>query len=456
MSNIKQAGHYELLEFTLFNKSFNVEQNMLGLVGSFNIVESMNSGAIRGSATIFEAYDILNSFPIRGQEFLKVVYKDFFDVERTEYYFVYAVDNISYGDEKNPSFVQYTLQFTSPHKFLSENFRVQRAYVESLALSQLVSDYVIDAFDEYYTKPVQEVLGNRFKKTLVVENTTNAQELVVPKYSPEETMNFFARHAYSDVNPLYSAMEPSQTFRFFEARDGFFFGTNEFLEGISVKSDQSEGAAARRAKPNSSRQVIHYKRNYAGSISAEGQTAAMSEILDLNFGTRVNTIDTIVNGGYRRKIYEFNLLTMNVDEKIFDYTEEGNHHPDLNPIHDKLFVRERMSKEKEIHIFRDWSGPGVLGGEGIRNYTGYDKLYTMKPTQFYNHNMNTLSISVYGRNNVFAGSIIDITLYKHAYQKTTEEEERLNGKYLVESVNSVFDGNVFKQNLKLTRGGIEL
>ena len=447
MSNIKQAGHYQLREFTLLNKSLNVERNMLGLVGSFNILESMNNGAIRGSATIFESYDILNEFPIRGQEFIKVTYADWFDNERTEYYFVYAVDNISYGDEKNPSFVQYTLNFTSPYKFLSENTYLQRAYTQSIAGTQLISDYATDAFDEYYQRPVQELFRKKLK-FLIAEKTANNRELVIPKYSPEEAMNMFVRNAYSDENPLNNGMAPSQTFRFFEARDAFFFATNEYMQQKAITSGTDRGLIQR--------PVLDYKRNYAGSISADSQYSAMTELLDVNFGTRVNTIDTIAQGGYRRIIYEFNLLTMNIDSKSYDYTEEGNHDPDLNPIHDKLFIREKMSREKEYHVFRDWDGPGVLSGEGIRKNTHYADLYTSKLTHFYNHNMNTLDVTVYGRNDIFAGSYINITLYKHAYQKTTEEEERLNGMYLVESVNSIFDGNVFKQKLKLTRGGIKL
>jgi hypothetical protein len=115
-----------------------------------------------------------------------------------------------------------------------------------------------------------------------------------------------------------------------------------------------------------------------------------------------------------------------------------------------------MSKRKIYYIIRDWSVPGAVEGDSVRSDTHYKELYTSKAAHFYNHNMNTLNVSVYGRNNLFAGSYINITLYKHAYQKTTEEEERLNGTYLVESVNSMFDGNVFKQQLKLTRGGIKL
>ena len=447
MYKIKQAGHYELREFTLLNKSLNVERNMLGLVGSFNILESMNNGAIRGSATIFEAYDILNEFPIRGQEFIKVTYADWFDNERTEYYFVYAVDNVSYGDEKNPSFVQYTLNFTSPYKFLSENVYLQRSYTDSIAGTQLISDYATDMFDEYYQRPVERLFRKKLK-FLIAEKTTNRRTLVVPKYSPEEAMNFFVRNAYSDENPMNNGMTPSQTFRFFEARDAFFFATNEYMQKQAITAESDKSIIQR--------PVIDYKRNYAGSISAASQYSAMTEILDVNFGTRVNTIDTLVQGGYRRIVHDISLLTMSVNERSYDYTDEENHDPDLNPIHDKLFIRENMSREKEYYIIRDWNVAGSVGGEGVKSDTHYSDLYTRKLAHFYNHNMNSLNITVYGRNDVFAGSYINITLYKHAYQKTTEEEERLNGMYLVESVNSMFDGNVFKQQLKLTRGGIKL
>jgi hypothetical protein len=449
MSNIKQAGHYQLREFTLLNKSLNVERDMLGLVGSFNILESVNNGAIRGSATIFESYDILNEFPIRGQEYIRITYSDFFDNERTEYYFVYAVDNISYGGEKNPSFMQYTLNFTSPYKFLSENFLVQRSYTLSTNNTQLIGDYANDLFDEYYRRPVQELFQNKLKRDLVYVPTTNNRKIVVPGYTPEEAMNFFARNAYTTTS--YANKQSSQTYRFFEARDAFFFATNEGLLMNAVNTMQGL-----RPPSAGSRQILEFKRNYAGSISADSQFSAMSEILDINFGTRVNTIDTIVHGGYRRRIQDIDLLTMTVNEYDYNYDDEDNHEEDLNPIHDKLFIDQYMSKRKIYYIIRDWSVPGAVEGDSVRSDTHYKELYTSKAAHFYNHNMNTLNVSVYGRNNLFAGSYINITLYKHAYQKTTEEEERLNGTYLVESVNSMFDGNVFKQQLKLTRGGIKL
>lgn len=451
MSNTKQAGHYELVEFKIYNKSLNVAQDVTALVGSFNILESTNNGAIRGSATIFETFDILNNFPIRGQEYIKVVYKDFFDVERTEYYFVYAVDDISYGDEKNPSFVQYTLRFTSPHKFLSENFLVARSYTTSTRGTSLVSDYALDLFDEYYTQPVSELFQGKFKKGIAFTPTTNKRRLVVPSYSPEEAMNFFARNAYSTEYQNANGGVSTQTFRFFEARDTFLFAPNEGLYALSenVMSANKPPAAG-------ARQIIEFKRNYAGSVSSESQLSAMSEILDVNFGTRVNTIDTIVNGGYRRRVHDIDLLTMTVNEYDYNYDDEGNHDPGVSPIHDKLFINKYMSKRKQFYLIRDWSTTGGIEGDSVREDTHYKELYTSKPTHFYNHNMNTLNIMVYGRNNLFAGSLVNITLYKHAYQKTTEEEERLNGRYLVESVNSIFDGNVFKQQLKLTRGGIKL
>ena len=447
---IEQAGHYALESFKVYNFDRSKSIDLKFIIGSFKISESMMTGSVRGSAVVFDSRDILTTFPFVGQETIEVVYTDFFKVRRTEYYAVYAIDDVSYGHNTNGSFMQYTLYFTSPFKLLSENFRVQRAYRSSTTGTSLISDYVKDMFEEYYTRPVTETYGDKIKKSISVESTVGNQVLVVPRYTPEEAMNFFARRAYTNMNPI-DAGPSSLTFRFFEARDGFYFATNEHMYVLT-------GEASRSSRPTSStRPVIRFKRNYAGNVSASAQIDAMFEILDVNFSTRSNTLDTLNKGGYRRRTYEIDLLTMSVNKNnTFDYTTEFKQ-KDLAIIHNKDFINKHMTKEKEFFIVKDYASIGGNSGSGVREDAYTADIVNKKGAYFYNLGINQIEITTFGRNNVFAGSYVYVDLTKHKQANAEgglEKDKNMSGMYLVESVDSIFDGNIFKQKLILTRGGI--
>ncbi len=444
MPNLNQPGSYTLKTFKLWSYDLTYSVDLMMSMHRFEITESMSNGALRGSALIIDSNGILDSFAdgkgINGQELLEIVYEDYYSLSRQELYCVYAVDNINYGDEKKSGFLAYTIHFTSPHKFYSEDYRVQRAYSGST-----ISSYVKDLYAEYMRSNIPENVIRKFPfadKLLSVEDTSNGRHIVVPKMNPEGAMHLFSRNAWTDVNPLGSG-ESSQTFRFFEARDKFFFATIEYMRSLTL----SQLAMGTGNKLEPERGVLKFYRNYSASVSPEAGAAAMNYIINADFGTRVNTIDYIVSGAYKRRTYEFDLATMNVNDYLYDYPAQNNDKT-LEPKHDETFINERMKKEKEIFVFNAVDNSG--------NDIRYQELYTVKPMYFINQNNNMINVTIYGRNDLFAGSTIDITFMKHVNalaSAPTVDEER-SGLYFVETAQSIFDGNVYTQALTLTRGGV--
>jgi hypothetical protein len=378
---------------------------------------------------------------INGQELLEIVYDDFYGYTRNELYAVYAVDNINYGDEKKPGFLAYTIHFTSPHKFFSENYRVQKAYK-----GDKIGTYVNDLYNEYIQGKVPQHISAKFPaavKSIEVENTANNRDIIVPKMNPEGAMHLFSRNAWTDVNPLGDG-ESSQTFRFFEARDKFFFATIEYMRSL-IESPllTRTGSALEPQRP-----MLKFYRNYAATITPSNSAAAMANIINVDFGVRTNTIDYIVSGAYKRRTYEFDIATMNVNDYVYDYTETYNDKT-MAPIHDKTFIDQYMNKEKEIFVFAAVDN----AGNDVRS----QELFTVKPIYFINQDNNTIAVTIYGRNDIFAGSTVDITFMKHVNAITsapTIDEER-SGQYFVETAKSSFDGNIYTQALTLTRGGVK-
>lgn len=445
MPNLNQPGSYTLKTFKLWSYDLEYSIDLKMLMHRFEITESMSNGSIRGSALIVDSNGILDTFAnnqgIDGQELLEVVYEDYYGLARQELYAVYAVDNINYGDEKNPGFLAYTIYFTSPHKFFSENHRVQRAYT-----GEKISTYVKDLYGEYMREKIPTQILSKFPfadKLLTVEDTSNGRNIVVPKMNPEGSMHLFSRNAWTDLNPLGNGKESSQTFRFFEARDKFYFATIEYMRSLT----QSPLVMGTGSKLEPERGILKFYRNYYASVSPEAGAASMNYIINVDFGTKVNTIDYLVSGAYKRRTFEFDLATMNVNDYTYDYTEQINDKT-LAPKHSKDFIKDHMSKEKEIFVFNAVDNAG--------NDMRYQELYTTKPMYFMNQNNNLINVVIYGRNDLFAGSTVDITFLTHTNAmvgKPTIDEER-SGEYFVEKAQSIFDGNVYTQALALTRGGV--
>ena len=194
------------------------------------------------------------------------------------------------------------------------------------------------------------------------------------------------------------------------------------------------------------RGILSFYRNYDAQVAPSSGAAIMQNVIDVSFGVRTNVMDYITSGGYNRKVYEFNILTMNIDSYDYDYSESYND-ASMHPMQDKAFIDLHMSKPKESFVFRDYSAS---------DDPHYRDLYTKKPIYFFNQMQNTIDVTVYGRNDLFAGSTVNMNFIKHtnALAGKPELDDERSGLYFVESVASAFDGNIFTQTLTLTRGGI--
>lgn len=432
---VKQAGHYKLHRFAVKSIDGEFSVDLIGVVFNFNIIESMSSGFIRGSAVVFESLNLFRNF--RGQELVEIEYEDYFGTIQLGQYVIYAIDNVGYGDKKHPGFMQYTLYFVSPFKFFSEDFRIQQAY-----RNQTVTDYVKQIFSDFMVKKAKDSGQTILDKQLETEATTNIiKSIVIPKMTPESAVHFLSRNAYATSNVI-NTKESSQTFRFFEARDKFYFCTSEWMKTLI----ESALVTGRGSSLEPKRASATYSRNEFGTISPNmSQAMAMSSIIDLKANNRVNTLETIAKGGYKRKIYEFDLLTMNINERSYDYTKELNR--TTVPDHTEAFIAKHMTKEKEIFIIQDWKP---------EDDPHFREIYSRKPIYFYNAEKSSIVIKVYGRNDIFAGSIVEVDVnVSKAATGSVEQDKQLSGTYIVEVAQSNFDGNVYTQTLTLAKMEID-
>lgn len=449
MSNtLKQAGVFTLQSAMLstYDRSKNID--IKNLILGFNITESMSKMSVRGTTTVFDGLQLMKTFPIIGEEFIEFTYTDYFDVTRTDTFFVYSVSDVKYPSDNNSSILQYTLNFVSVPKVITDDHVIMRAYNSRNSQGGIISDYVQQVYDEYYKRPIEAI--QLTPKEIVIEPTDSTQDLVIPNLTPEETILFFARRAYSNNSK-------TQTYRFFENREKFYFATNDYIQNAG---QNFVGYGNGLVDPNlaqavgqTSTTIPVFRVNYQPDLGPERQQALMYEIIDVNFGDRVNTITDMRSGAYKKTIYEVDMLYGTQTKIEYDFSTDFDQ-PGQKLIHEGRFKDENLTKSFVRFVFKDYSSIGAPSGEATKQNTFYPELYTKKDTYFYHYKMNTIGISIYGRNSLFAGDIIELELIERASTPTNEIDVERSGRYFIESIENIFVENTYTQKLTLSKYGV--
>lgn len=425
----RQAGHVEIHAFVLYDYARTKKVDVRMLVGSISIEESTDSPSVRGTATIVDSADLIKNFPLVCEEFLMIDYSDFFEKRRQDHFMVYAITDVRYGKETDNGLMSYKLNFVSVPKVLTEGQRVRRAYRRGT-----VSSFVQQAFDQYFRVPMELSIP---EKRLILEPTMDEQSYTVPNLTPEQTMQFFSRRAWA-------ASSPSQSYRFFESRDSYFFATTEFIRsqslggggyGIGAVDPRLADAVGLEATT-----MPVYTVNYAPGFDPRRQQHRMYELVDVSFGQVANTIEDI-RGGYKRRLSEIDMKTGLVESWDYDYTPPTQGYaagPTEVYVHTERFLIDRMERRERF---------------AAKDTTNYPDLYNVKPMHLYHRKQNSVYATVYGRNDLQAGKYVTLQLYEHSAVSPPPLDYMRSGEYLVESVESNVNQNVFTQKLRLSRAG---
>lgn len=436
-----QAGQFKLKRFRIFDfydSSRWIEINKM--IHGFEIEESILKGSVRGNATLFDTTGILHQFPLRGEERIEIEYEDFFEEKHKDRMILYAISNVKSPDNNNQAIWQYTIHFVSPAKLLSENTQIRRAY------NSKISDSVQSIFDEFF--------ASDSRKEIEIQPTDVEQRMIVPKYTPEQAMHFFARHAYN-------SMSFSQTFRFFESREKYFFATNEHLDSIG-RGGQGYGAGlvdfglASAVGMGNAPSIPYFGQIYEPDVSPEGQEMLMKSIIDISYPDIVNTVKDINEGAFSRATYELDYLNSAISRIEYNYKDEfRTNNTKQQLVHTNEFIEDNIDREKDYYALKDYSTEGMPQGEGVRPNTHYADIFNRKLSHYYHTKNNRVECTIYGRNTIFAGGLVDLKLIKHlANTDTIEYDDERSGVYLVESIVNSFTEDTYIQKLRLTRNGV--
>jgi len=412
--------------------------DLKNMVHTFNIQESMLNASVRGTAVIYDSVGVFYNMPLVGQEILEIEYTDTKGVTHADKMFVYSISDIKPSKSGADDLIEYKLNFVSFGKFWSDRYEIKRCIANGFGANRQylrIDEQVQILFDDYYAN------AGGTEKPIYISPTQGEQAIVIPALKPEDAMHLFSRKAASD------GFE-GHLFRFWENRKQYFFADYEDWFTSASKELQYDT------------QLFLYNSGPADN-TPEGELAKLQNIISIDFGESINTIDAMNKGAYYSKFIELDLLTRSTYSYDYQHKDEYRDrvYPDgeggeIKLVHSDQFIDEHLNRWHEVYGIKDYADADINGAYGLRSHTYYGDIYNNKNALLWHYNQSKITIRIYGTNEIFAGSVITIDDLPEFVAGAVLQDEERNGRYLVESVNNEFIENTYLQTLTLVKGGL--
>ena len=429
---LQRAGSYELAGMLIkkYGRSDLGTIDFSRIVHTWEFNESLDNGYMYGSATIYDSGDYLDQafggLGLVGEELISIGWTDWYKGEAGAFNgFIYSITDVKEVNASNETYRSYVIHFVSQRKFESNRFRLRRSFSGGK-----ISDYVKTIFKDYYGTTVVSDS---------IEETYGTPKLVIPNYSPDEALHFLARKSVSNVSQ-------SQTFRFFENKNGYHFRTHEHLV------------------QNAREDIVTYSKITEADSSATAQERLVQSIIDIEFPLHVNTFEDMNSGAYYHTVTELDINNRRVYRTDYNHLENYSTYdlPDgqnnVRSKHSAQFIQNHFRHESQDNlVIKDYHSLDNASPSAFsRPYAAYTDIYNKKKVSLYHHTSELVTMKVYGRNNVAAGDVIQINLVEVSSDLPNRgRDEKRSGKYLIESIKNVFYEDTFYQVISMSKSGFK-
>ena len=447
MSDTFSTSNYEITEAKLVNYSGSKELDIIGIITDISFEQSIDKPAWTGLISVIDNLGVLESFPLRGEERLDLSITSY-DTNTTVNLKTQVVRIGNVGTNQTNDGVVYTISIISRLSYEANKTIVTKSFRD-----QKASTIAKKLFNEYYGKTTPNgLLTNsnnveRFSLTdkkdkgisFYAHPTKGLLRAVIPGYSPWKSLSFLTKKAYSPNSS-------SSSFRFFETYDSFYWVTDEFLIKRAING----------------KEVINL--TYEPDTSRDPKNVAdqLRRIETLSNPNRVDTNSDMVNGGYKNKIIEIDLLRRKVTENVHDFFDESIMDMDGkykkvsadDVIHTKEFAEDTFTDNNAMThlLFTDYqTNPNLEGEEAqLRGNQHYAEIISDRIS--YRHHLMSTSIAatIKGRFDIQAGSLVKIEL-ANLSSENRKQNEQLYGNYIVHSASHSFNQGTLNTSLKLIK-----
>lgn len=436
MSDTFNPGVCEVTRCILYTYDASDKRDIsLNFVTGFEIVQSMSETSYSGSLEITDTANVLEGLPIRAEERLDLWIKSFdLGTEIKILGRITKVTNIQ--PSENSKSVSFTLHFVSDSTFNAFVQKIIEPHTSS------ISDMAQSVFKNYYA-PLKSgdsldpndktkilpfatrrfpIDTQEYERNLFVQPTVGMTKVIIPDLSPMEAMFFLASRGYNPTSP-------SNTFRFFETIDGYYFVTDEYF----IKSARTKDIRSFFYAPS-----ISYE-----SDNAEAQIKRIESLSVVSKG--INTQSDVNSGSYRNEVIELDLVRRKFVKHKFDYDKDAKYidmdgkprslesNPHTEQFRKDIF-NERNKNQRTFLLFKNYSGPGDIPGS-LQLDKHIPEIVSNRVSYTMHLNNTVLAVGLKGRLDLRPGQIIhlDMKALKSVDDDVTVANDSLSGKYIIQT-----------------------
>jgi hypothetical protein len=409
MSDNIEPGGYILKKAELSNFSGDSVLEIGNIITSIEIEEDIVNVCTTATIVITDALNVIDIFPIIGEEFLILEIQDFFEEVATYEFHVVSIDNIIVNSEGTAQV--YSMRLYTKDFVKSESVEISQSYKGKL------SESVKSIYDALFIS----------EKEIEIEETIGEHTLVVPNLTPIETILLMAAKSFSDVYR-------SSNYLFFERKDKYFFGTHEKLFNDGQKTDKK----------------------YYYSLSQEDietKQKQMYKIQTFSVNKRFNLLKEMRSGAAISRVIKLDLATKtyeNIDykhyEKVKDYTHTDSVTKDY---HTTKFNEEFFSEENITNKY-------LVYQDSTRQDQPYQDTVSQRRSVSYYLNGISLYMNLYGANNLNLGDLVRLELQEFSGETdNTNLHKTLSGLYMVANIKSDYDGERWSMTVGLLKDALK-
>ena len=375
-----------------FTRNASSSKEIVHLITRIDVYESLKNYTLSADIHIAEGIELMNYFPIRGEEYIQFTIQTP-DRKRIKYdFFVESVSNVTpneTGMMKRYVFRCVTRDFlTNSYTIFSKRYR-----------------------DLQYDQAIKQVISSDLgsSKSVKVEKTSGFFDYVVNNVRPFQVIDLLKERAVSGEDNI------SSTFFFYEDNERYNFTTLEKL--IVDRKDRAQNfpfyydvanLAGDMEKVINARNILSYQVTKQGSSISKIRSGRMSNV--------IKEFD-IFHGTYFKK-YQYNNKN---DHKRFKETDQK---VDFNSDEFNGLVSSKPGRISML--LKDGTRPEMKHNESVPFKGPYEE----KISQY------GLNIRVYGDTNLMVGDVIDINMPDISGVTNSPQEQKVySGNYVVFTLN---------------------
>ena len=423
---------------------------------SFEITQSMDAVAYSGSISVLDSSGLLEGMPIRGEETLTLWLMGM-DLQ-TEVKIAGVIHKVTdIKPSSNSGSMTYKLHFISEDSFAASTKMVLTSFTKAphemayeifknnySPLKAIEESFYKDPDDENINLPYQTVRyplvknGEKTGRNVLIQSTANRTKLIIPRLNSSEAMFFVAARGYNPETP-------SQTFRFFETLENYYFCTDEYF--------------IRRAN-NVKNRILNLF--YAPVVSLDGTNVQAQieriETLDI-LSKGIDTSTDLFSGAYVSEVVEIDLVKRSLDYSYFNYdnaayidmsgtTRSLQDNPHTESFRSNVF---NQNNARRFMVFKNYTSKGDSPSNILPDQHLSEIVHNR--VSYYHHLNNTVLLAkMKGRLDIRPGMIANVDIKSlNSVSSNIESNDSLSGRYLIQQTNHSMIEGTLHTALKLAK-----